>query len=86
MKRHVDDHRLGDVAGAAFKWYQALFGQPVLPSWPMIYFRAKILDSRLELFCSALHEWRRPTKHPSLMSSDHGTPRAKRAPVVLPCR
>ena len=67
MKRTWTIIGVGNVP-QSFKWYQALFGQPViLPSHE--YF-GQILDSDgTVLLC--LHKWG-AHEHPSLMSPDHG--------------
>lgn len=49
MKRTWTIIGVGDVPGS-FKWYQALFGQPV-PFLPMIILGKSSI--RTELFCSA---------------------------------
>src|SRR5438093_12550545 len=69
MKRTWTIIEVGDVPGS-FKWYQALFGQPA--TLPAHDYFGQILDSDgTVLLC--LHEWS-AHEHPSLMSSDHGTP------------
>ena len=69
MKRTWTIIGVGDVAGS-LKWYQALFGQPT--TLPAHTYFGQILDSDgTVLLC--LHEWG-SHEHPSLMSSDHGTP------------
>jgi catechol 2,3-dioxygenase-like lactoylglutathione lyase family enzyme len=69
MKRTWTIIGVGDVP-RSFKWYQALFGQPV--TLPAHNYFGQILDSDgTVLLC--LHEWG-AHEHPSLMSPDHGTP------------
>ena len=69
MKRTWTILGVGDVPGS-LKWYQALFGQPA--TLPAHDYFGQILDSDgTVLLC--LHEWG-AHEHPSLMSSDHGTP------------
>jgi catechol 2,3-dioxygenase-like lactoylglutathione lyase family enzyme len=69
MKRTWTIIGVGDVP-RSFKWYQALFGQPV--SLPAHDYFGQILDSDgTVLLC--LHEWG-AHEHPSLMSPDHGPP------------
>ena len=54
----------------SFKWYQALFGQPVV--LPAHDYFGQILDSDgTVLLC--LHKWG-AHEHTSLMSPDHGSP------------
>ena len=68
MKRTWTIIGVSDVPGS-FKWYQALFGQPVtLPSHD---FFGQILDSDgTVLLC--LHKWG-SHEHASLMNPDNGT-------------
>lgn len=69
MKRTWTIIGVGDVP-RSFKWYQALFGQPV--TLPAHDYFGQILDSDgTVLLC--LHKWG-AHEHPSLMSPDHGTP------------
>jgi catechol 2,3-dioxygenase-like lactoylglutathione lyase family enzyme len=69
MKRTWTIIGVSDVPGS-FKWYQALFGQPV--SLPAHDYFGQILDSDgTVLLC--LHKWG-AHEHPSLMSPDHGKP------------
>src|ERR1043165_2322851 len=69
MKRTWAIIGVGDVP-RSFKWYQALFGQPV--ALPAHDYFGQILDSDgTVLLC--LHKWG-AHEHPSLMSPDHGTP------------
>jgi catechol 2,3-dioxygenase-like lactoylglutathione lyase family enzyme len=69
MKRTWTIIGVGDVP-RSFKWYQALFGQPV--SLPAHDYFGQILDSDgTVLLC--LHEWG-AHEHPPLMSPDHGPP------------
>ena len=69
MKRTWTIIGVGDVPGS-FKWYQALFGQPV--ALPAHDYFGQILDSDgTVLLC--LHEWG-AHGHPSLTSPDHATP------------
>jgi catechol 2,3-dioxygenase-like lactoylglutathione lyase family enzyme len=69
MKRTWTTIGVSDVPGS-FKWYQALFGQPV--SLPAHDYFGQILDSDgTVLLC--LHKWG-AHEHPSLMSPDHGKP------------
>jgi catechol 2,3-dioxygenase-like lactoylglutathione lyase family enzyme len=69
MKRMWPIIAVGDVP-RSFKWYQALFGQPI--TLPAHDYFGQILDSDgTVLLClqkCGAHE------HPSLMSPDHGTP------------
>src|SRR5713101_9734163 len=69
MKRTWTIIGVGDVP-RSFKWYQALFGQPV--TLPAHDYFGQILDSDgTVLLC--LHKWG-AHEHPSLMSPDHGVP------------
>jgi hypothetical protein len=69
MKRTWTIIGVDDVLDS-FKWYRVLFGQP--PTLPVHDYFGEILDSDgTVLLC--LHEWG-AHGHPSLMSSDHGTP------------
>ena len=69
MKRTWTIIGVSDVP-RSFKWYQALFGQPV--SLPAHDYFGQILDSDgTVLLC--LHKWG-AHEHPSLMSPDHGAP------------
>src|SRR3979411_863694 len=69
MKRTWTIIGVGDVP-SSLKWYQALFGQPA--TLPAQDYLGPVLDSDgTVLLC--LHEWG-AHEHPSLMSSDHGTP------------
>jgi catechol 2,3-dioxygenase-like lactoylglutathione lyase family enzyme len=69
MKRTWTIIGVGDVQ-SAFKWYQALFGQP--PTLPAHDYFGQILDSDgTVLLC--LHAWG-THGHPSLMAPDPGTP------------
>ena len=69
MKRTWTIIGVGDVP-ASLKWYEALFGQPATP--PAHDYFGQILDSDgTVLLC--IHKWG-AHEHPSLMSSDHGTP------------
>jgi catechol 2,3-dioxygenase-like lactoylglutathione lyase family enzyme len=69
MKRTWTIIGVGDVP-QSFKWYQALFGQPV--TLPAHDYFGQILDSDgTVLLC--LHKWG-AHEHPSLMNPDHGTP------------
>jgi hypothetical protein len=88
MKRTWTIIGVGDVP-LSFKWYQALFGQPVtLPTHDSF---GQILDSDgTVLLC--LHKWG-AHEHPSLISPDHGAPSitvsalsrdTSSAPVAIP--
>jgi hypothetical protein len=80
MKRTWTIIGVGDVP-RSFKWYQALFGEPV--TLPAHDYFGQILDSDgTVLLC--LHKWG-THEHPSLMSPESRDTR-QRAPVVLPCR
>jgi catechol 2,3-dioxygenase-like lactoylglutathione lyase family enzyme len=69
MKRTWTIIGVADVS-QSFKWYQALFGQPV--TLPAHDYFGQILDSDgTVLLC--LHIWG-AHEHPSWMSADHGTP------------
>src|ERR1700756_5147862 len=69
MKRTWTIIGVGDVP-RSFKWYQALFGQPV--TLPAHEYFGQILDSDgTVLLC--LHKWG-AHEHPSLVSPDHGKP------------
>ena len=69
MKRTWAIIGVGDIP-RSFKWYQALFGQPV--TLPTHDYLGQILDSDgTVLLC--LHKWG-AHEHPTLMSPDHGTP------------
>ena len=69
MKRTWTIIGVGDVPDS-FKWYQALFGQPVTP--PAYHYFGQILDSDgTVLLC--LHKWG-AHDHPSLMSPAKGGP------------
>ena len=69
MKRTWTIIGVGDVPGS-FKWYQTLFGQPT--TLPAHDYFGQILDSDgTVLLC--LHKWG-AHEHPSLMSTDRGTP------------
>jgi catechol 2,3-dioxygenase-like lactoylglutathione lyase family enzyme len=69
MKRTWTIIGVADVA-SSFKWYQALFGQPV--ALPAHNHFGQIVDSDgTVLLC--LHEWG-AHDHPSLMGPAHGTP------------
>jgi catechol 2,3-dioxygenase-like lactoylglutathione lyase family enzyme len=69
MKRTWTIIGVGDVP-RSFKWYQALFGQPV--TLPVHHYFGQILDSDgTVLLC--LHKWG-AHEHPSLMSPDHAVP------------
>jgi hypothetical protein len=69
MKRTWTIIGVGDVP-LSFKWYQALFDQPV--TLPAHDYFGQILDSDgTVLLC--VHKWG-AHEHPSLMSPDHGAP------------
>jgi catechol 2,3-dioxygenase-like lactoylglutathione lyase family enzyme len=69
MKRTWTIIGVSDVP-RSFKWYQALFGQPV--SFPAHDYFGQILDlDGTVLLC--LHKWG-THDHPSLMSPDQGKP------------
>ena len=69
MKRTWTIIGVGDVP-RSFKWYPALFGQPV--TLPAHDYFGQILDSDgTVLLC--LHKWG-AHEHPPLMSPDRGTP------------
>ena len=69
MKRTWTIIGVADVP-RSFKWYQALFGQPVTD--PAHDYFGQILDSDgTVLLC--LHKWG-AHEHPSLISPDDGTP------------
>jgi catechol 2,3-dioxygenase-like lactoylglutathione lyase family enzyme len=69
MKRTWTIIGVGDVP-LSFKWYQALFGQPV--TLPAHDYFGQILDpDGTVLLC--LHKWG-AHEHPSLMSPYHGAP------------